>query len=451
MAGGRAGALLLGSDFKALGAVRSLARRGIPTALVDNDPRSAWYSRYPLGQHLWTDRMDSPRIVDFLVRLSTDRGYLGWMLFPMQDDAVELVSHFTSELGRSFRLTTPEWSVLQRVQDKRFAHEMADRVGVSRPRTFYPANADDLLRLDVEYPAIIKPSLSMPMQRALHCKALVVHDQAELAAMYRLAADSVPAELIMVQELIPGDGRTQFSVAAFCERGEMVAGMAARRTRQFPYDFGMSSSFVETVDRPDLLQQASRLLRDAGLSGMVEVEFKHDARDGSDKLLDINVRPWGWHQLCIAAGLDFPYLQYCLTMKEPLPPVAPTNGYAWRRMLTDVPAAMQEIRAGVTSPALYLRSYLRRRTVRSVWDLRDPLPALVDPTVTVIRMTEPRLRAWWKARPKNRGRMLPEPFVNPAGAVQAGLVNPAGLLQEELVSPPGILPDTLTPSGIQEG
>jgi hypothetical protein len=47
--------------------------------------------------------------------------------------------------------------------------------------------------------------------------------------------------------------------------------------------------------------------------------------------------------------------------------------------------------------------------------------------------------------------MLPEPFVNPAGAVQAGLVNPAGLLQEELVSPPGILPDTLTPSGIQEG
>jgi predicted ATP-grasp superfamily ATP-dependent carboligase len=219
----------------------------------------------------------------------------------------------------------------------------------------------------------------------------------------------------------------------------MVTGMAARRTRQFPYDFGMSSSFVETVDRPDLLEQASRLLRDAGISGMVEVEFKHDARDGSDKLLDINVRPWGWHQLCIAAGLDFPYLQYCLTMGEPLPQVAPLAGYAWRRMLTDVPAALQEIRAGVTNPAFYLRSYLRRRTAPSVWDIRDPLPALVDPTVTVIRMTEPRLRAWWRARPRNRRSVLPEAFVDALGPVEEGLISPAG-----------ILPEALTPSGAQE-
>ena len=34
------GALLLGSDFKALGVARSLARRGIPIALVDDLPRS---------------------------------------------------------------------------------------------------------------------------------------------------------------------------------------------------------------------------------------------------------------------------------------------------------------------------------------------------------------------------------------------------------------------------
>jgi D-aspartate ligase len=348
--------------------------------------------------------MDSPELVDFLLRLAGDHDYAGWMLFPMQDDAVELVSQHTGELERDFRLTTPSWPVLRRVQDKRLAHEMADRVGVGRPRTFYPTSPADLARLDIDYPLIIKPTLSIQMQHSLKRKALVARDEAELADQYRLAARSMAAELLMVQELIPGDGRMQFSVAAFCQQGETVTAMAARRTRQFPYDFGMSSSFVEMVDRPDLIEQAARLLCDAGLSGMVEVEFKHDVRDGLDKLLDINVRPWGWHQLCIAAGMDFPYMQYCWTMGEPPPPVVLRDGYAWRRMLTDLPAALQEIRAGVTTPADYLHSFIRRRTVGSVWKLSDPLPALADPTVAAMRVTKPRMHAW-RARSRRRARV----------------------------------------------
>jgi D-aspartate ligase len=393
MARRRAGAVVLGSDFKALGAIRSLARRGIPAVVVDGDPRSAWYSRYARARHRWTGSMDAGGLVDFLAGLAEDRGYRGWMLFPTQDDAVELVSQEAAALGERFRLATPPWPALRRVQDKRLVHEMADLAGVARPRTFYPTEEADLARLDIEYPVIIKPTLSMPMQRALNRKALPAQDAGELAAQYRLASAHLPPQSIMVQELIPGDGRTQFSVAAFCLDGRVTAAMAARRSRQYPYDFGLSSSFVETAERPDLLAQAERLLAAAGLSGMVEVEFKHDGRDGSDKLLDINVRPWGWHQLCISAGIDFPYLQYCWAMGQPLPAMRARQGYAWRRMRTDAPAALQEVRAGVTTPWAYLASLVRRRTTGSVWDLRDPLPAVADPTVAVLRVARRALRA----------------------------------------------------------
>jgi predicted ATP-grasp superfamily ATP-dependent carboligase len=343
--------------------------------------------------------MDCPELVDFLLRLADDHGYRGWMLFPMQDDAVELVSHHTTALQHGFVLTTPAWPILRRVHDKRLAHEVADRVGVSRPRTFYPADAADLARLDIEYPVIIKPTISISMQRALNRKVLVARGDAELAVQYEIAASAMPADLLMVQELIPGNGQTQFSVAAFSANGEMLTAMSARRTRQFPYDFGRSSSFVEMVDRPDLLELTARLLRDAGISGMLEVEFKHDFRDGLDKVLDINVRPWGWHHLCIAAGVDFPYLQYCWAMGEPLPQIVQRDGYAWRRLLTDVPAGIQEIRAGIITPAAYLHSFYRRRTAGSVWDLSDPLPALADPAVTLMRVSKPWLSARWNGRP----------------------------------------------------
>ena len=58
--------------------------------------------------------------------------------------------------------------------------------------------------------------------------------------------------VIMIQELIPGGGEEQFSYAALCLDGRPLAGLVARRTRQYPMDFGRSSTFVETVDEKQL-------------------------------------------------------------------------------------------------------------------------------------------------------------------------------------------------------
>jgi predicted ATP-grasp superfamily ATP-dependent carboligase len=113
------------------------------------------------------------------------------------------------------------------------------------------------------------------------------------------------------------------------------------------------------------------------LSGMVEVEFKYDQRDGQYKLLDINARPWGWHALCRSCGLDFPYVQYCDSQGQPPRHVVPRYGRHWVRLLTDIPAGLQEMRAGITTPGAYLRSLLDSTTF-SVFDWRDPLPALGD-------------------------------------------------------------------------
>jgi hypothetical protein len=54
------------------------------------------------------------------------------------------------------------------------------------------------------------------------------------------------------------------------------------------------------------------------------------------------------------------------------------------RALTDVLAGLQEIRAGVSTPATYLRS-LPGKTVFSVLDWRDPVPAGGDLAVALSR------------------------------------------------------------------
>jgi predicted ATP-grasp superfamily ATP-dependent carboligase len=371
------GAVLLGSDYKALGVIRSLARQGIRCVVVDDRPRAAWFSRYVTRRFAWPGAMWGPSFVDFLLSLAHDHGYQGWVLFPLQDEVVEVVARETQRLQTTYRLSTQPWETLRFAQDKRLAYQVADEVQVATPRTWYPSGEQELATMAFEFPAIVKPAHPVRLAYAIGRKVLQADDRAALIRHYRTARSVLAPDHIMVQDVIPGDGRTQYAVGAFCHEGGMLAAVTARRTRQYPYDYGLASSFVEAIEVSELLEPARRLIARLGLSGMVEVEFKHDRRDGRWKFLDINPRAWGWLTLCIACGLDFPYAQYRYALQQPITLPPPRYGYRWRRLVTDIPAGVQEIRHGWTTPGRYLRS-LVGRSVPSVFDWRDPLPVLGD-------------------------------------------------------------------------
>ncbi len=387
------GVVVLGSDFKALGVVRSLGRRGIPAVVIDNVPRAAWYSRYVERRFAWHQAMEGEAFLNFLLAVGKSSRLERWILFPVQDDAVEFVARHSQQLSAVYQLLTQNWEVVQWANDKRMTHHLAESAGVPYPRTWYPANEEQLDELECAFPVIIKPAISIRLQNALRLKALPAQNKEELVTQYRLAAAIIDPGEIMVQEIIPGGGQEQYSVATFCQDGQMLMSMSARRIRQYPIDYGLGSSFVEAVEVPPLFDLAERLLSCLGASGMIEVEFKHDRRDDLYKLLDINIRPWGWHTLCMACGLDFPYIHYQDLVGEPVAISTPEYGLRWIRVLTDIPAGIQEILAGTTTPLDFLRS-LAGKKVYSVLDWRDPLPVVGDFSSAFMR----GLRARHKAR-----------------------------------------------------
>jgi predicted ATP-grasp superfamily ATP-dependent carboligase len=321
--------------------------------------------------------MDDDAFLHFLLSVGKKYHLEQWVLFPTQDEVVELVAHHVRQLASIYRLVTQEWDVVRWAADKRLTYHMAQEVGVPYPKTWYPASEDDLRTLDISFPAIVKPAMSIRLQHALRLKALPASNYEELLRQYRLAAKIMCPCEILVQEIVPGDGRAQYSVAAYCEEGHTLISMTARRTRQYPIDYGLSSCFVEAIERPELVVLAEKLLHYMRVSGMVEVEFKYDRRDRLYKLLDINIRPWGWHTLCMACGLDFPSIQYDDALGQAPPPLVPRYGYRWVRLLTDIPAGLQEVRAGISTPSAYFRSLVGKTTF-SVFDWRDPLPTLGD-------------------------------------------------------------------------
>jgi predicted ATP-grasp superfamily ATP-dependent carboligase len=387
------GVVVLGSDFKALGVVRSLGQRGIPCVVIDNNPRSAWFSRYVVRRFKWPTHMEGEKFITFLLNIAKTYCLEQWVLFPTQDEVVQLIACNTPQLSQLYRLVTQDWDVIRWANDKRLTYRMAEEVGVPYPKTSYVTHKSELATLDIPFPVIIKPAISVRFQYATHLKALPAGSSQELLTQYETATASIIPDEVMIQEIIPGDGRVQYSIATFCEDGHIKTWMTARRTRQYPIDYGLGSSFVEAVEVPALFPLAEKLLCHMRVSGMVEVEFKYDERDQQYKLLDINVRPWGWHTLCIPCGLDLPYMQYCFALGYPLPalPTSIDYGYHWVRVLTDIPAGIQEIRAGITTPAAYLRS-LKGKAAFSVLDWHDPLPAFGDVWTAVSRVIRSKLR-----------------------------------------------------------
>jgi D-aspartate ligase len=359
-----------------LGIVRSLGRRAIPVCVLDDEYSIARFSRYAsCGMQVET-LGDSDTTAAVLLAAGQRLGLDGWVLYPTRDETVAAISRHRSDLAEVFRVPTPEWSTVRLAWDKREAYRLADQLGIPTPRTWYADHPEQLESIESDGPFVIKPASKGDFFRVTKAKAWRADERGELVKRFEQGARLVPPGQLMVQELIPGDGRQQFAYCAFFKNGEAVGSMTVRRRRQHPPDFGRASTCVETIDLPVLATLSERFLREIDYYGLIELEYKLDCRDGHYKLLDVNPRTWGYHSLGQDAGVDFPHLLFADQLGRPVDPCRARVGRRWIRLVTDLPTGLVEIRSGDLDWRAYLRSL--SFDTEAVFSREDPLPGLVE-------------------------------------------------------------------------
>jgi predicted ATP-grasp superfamily ATP-dependent carboligase len=381
-------ALILGGAHGGLAIARSLGRRGIEVAVITDHPLTA-FSRHVRRHFKWS----GPGRDDALARvlaLAEREGLDGAVLFAGGDSEVRFVAQNHAALERVFRLTTPPWDMVAPMFDKRLMYAHAVEIGLAAPLGYAPRERRDLDDMPCRFPLVLKPAERTVENAFTLAKAWRADDRASLLARYDEAAALVGPDNVVLQELIPGDGTAQFSYAAVFDRGWPVAELTARRRRQYPVEFGYTSTFVETVDCPEVAEAGRRFLASCAYTGIAEVEFKHDARDGRYKILDINPRIWSWAALGAAAGIDFPHILWQLACGEQVARGAATRPAAWMHASRDLVAAAHAMLRGRLSPAAYVRS-LRLPLVFAAFAADDPLPGLVELPLALWRALTHRL------------------------------------------------------------
>ncbi len=338
-------AIVVGVGWVAgLAAIRSLGRMGLRVFAVDDRASALGLRSRYAEPRIGPDRTDRERFVSFFDELGDG------VVFATGDFDLETLARNQEVLPQTF--TFPSWEVLAAVQNKWRQLEAAVRAGVTTPRVA------DQPTDDFGYPVLVKPATSIAFRDRFGVKAFRCATRAELDARFDEAREFDP----LVQEWIPGDDRTLWTVGSYITKGGEVLGLfSGRKLQQTPPEIG-TARVAEARWQPKLVDDALLLLRALGLWGVSQVEFKRDPRDGRFKLIEVNPRLWEWHGLAAACGVDLARIAYLDAIGEP-PASVRMDGEGKRWAITFARDAR---------PALQRPPY-----VDAMWARDDPKPALV--------------------------------------------------------------------------
>ncbi len=337
------GVLLLGAHIQALGICRVLGQHGIPIVVLDGSKYNlARHSRY-CGKFI---QVEDSKLLSRLLSVSFTGSFNGWLLMPTNDRHVKLLSENKKELSRYYKVVVDDWEKVRNFYHKSLSYSMIERLEIPAPKTIGAESLDQLEQLadSILFPVIIKPSVMVDFYLLFKKKAILCENKALLVKEMKRVLDVLSISDILTQEVIPGDSYNQYSVGLFAWEGEVKAHITARRARQHPIDFGNATTFAETVQLPLIEEYASAIMQDIEYSGLAEVEFKFDHRDGQYKFLEVNPRTWKWHTLANYAKIPLLETMYMHYTGESLIANEEYRQADWQDIVTDVPTLLAILR-----------------------------------------------------------------------------------------------------------
>ncbi|HET9085691.1 MAG TPA: hypothetical protein VFN41_14940 [Candidatus Limnocylindrales bacterium] len=376
--------LIFGPHIAALGVLRALNRRGIPTYVVDETSnvivRSRWY-RAP--KKTLRETSDPTVLAEYLRSLDIPRA----VLIACSDTWALAVAGLPDDVRARFPSSIAPHDAIERFVDKDRFRALTDELDLPRPRSTPINDVDDLARLSDEELAagFLKPTESQANNRVFRTKGFFIESREHARGLIEEGAAA--GVTFMLQEYIPGDTSRTFLIDGFVDRhGTISALVARRRLRMDPPRLANTCSDV-TIPLGEVegcLPALRTLLEAVRYRGIFNVEFKYDVRDGRFKIIELNARPFWLIGHITTAGADLSWMSYADAQEMPIP--ALDRYQIGRYGLYEIPDATAIARAIGSGRRPYgpvLKPWLTGDKALFWWS--DPMPALGGLGQAVVR------------------------------------------------------------------
>jgi len=357
-----------------LGIIRSLGQLGIPVYTIAEDHLTpAGTSKYVAGSFVWNaGDLTRPQMLEELARIGrTLRGTA--VLIPTDDLGAILIAEESTTLRQWFVFPDIVARMPRNLANKQMLYQLCRRMGVPCPNTLVPTSLSDVNNFAgiARFPLVIKPAAPWIAPKLT---VSIVHTERELLDVWHRTQNSTKPNLL-IQEYIP-EGDDWFFHGYCNGDSDCLAGFTGTKLRSFPPRTGMTT-LGRSVTNDALRHQAEIFLKAISYSGIMDLDYRFDKRDGQYKLLDFNPRIGAQFRLFEDHnGLDVVRALYRDLTGQVVQRSRQVDGRVFVVEPYDLGASVNYFWRGELSAYAWLRSFKGRREFAWFsWD--DPLPPLM--------------------------------------------------------------------------
>lgn len=365
--------ILLGGHIQALGLARQACKCGVPVYVCLKDAYSVARYSNSVKEFFIIDNNDE---LEKKILGLADKNTL---LFPTSDDYIDFIVEIYDNLNGKMQIGLPSLDIINTFNNKRNAYEYIKSLDVHQPISFCPNSIEEVLKLadTIEYPIVVKPAIMHSFHKQFGKKAYLCIDKDSLIEKVKFIHENkYPINQILLQEYLSGGAKTLYSYGVYAENGEPQAWIMANRIRQNPMDFGNSTTFAITCKIPEIEDAARKILSATKYTGLAEIEFMYDEKNGVYKFLEINTRAWKWHSISKAFGWGFMSELIFNNNGANSEFVDSDSRKAWVERLTDFAVVLKELLKRKMKLKEVLNTYKISKT-NAVLSIKDIKPAIM--------------------------------------------------------------------------
>lgn len=366
---------ILGNHVQGLGVSRLAKKNGLSVWLFNNS--GLCITRYSNTCSRFIEYSNNQDLLSKLLK----NAILGSkpILMPTNDMLVWFVAENYEALSNHFFIPLPTKSITEIAYNKIKTYKVCEELNIPCPKSYFPNSFSEVEQLSsaIEYPVVIKPAIMHKYYGKTGKKMIKCNSSSELLSGYLQFTKVIPKDEIIIQEMLTGGPQNLYSFGSFCDGKKVWVSLTANRIRQKPMDFGISTTFAQSVVVREIELAAIKFLTGIGFFGISEVEFMFDTKTNSFKLLEINPRTWKWHSIANILGVDLlkPMIQHWQNSKIEEKHNIKT-GFGWIERLTDFFVFVKEFLGGRMSLKDYIKSFNIPKE-SAVFSKKDPLPAIM--------------------------------------------------------------------------
>lgn len=356
--------LVDGADRQVLPLAKAYRKLGCRVATVNGSKLDLGFtSKYPtekiLDPLMKKSKADHLRIIKELLKTGKYD-----VIVTTSDDTAEQLSLIRTDYEKYARFTTNYPNLFYKAYNKNITMSVCMQEKIPCPKTYFGVKSiTDLPIDDVFFPMVVKPASSFG---AIGFHRVDNYEQLK-ALILKLGNDT---EKYVFQEYIPQTS-LQYECAMFIDQNnEVKAACVFSKNRWFPVNGGSSTCNV-TVDRQDIVDSCTRLLKTIEWRGAADIDLIQDPRDNTAKIMEINPRVSGSIKVVIDAGVNIAQQMIELANNKEVTSYLPYDKDVRLRCIhTDVLWFLKSPNRFKSSPSWFSWKH----TSDQVWSFSDPLP-----------------------------------------------------------------------------